>query len=139
MLRVRTPDFTEMIGIKKSTNAYKRRAGAYSRKGDYAHALVDLREATKAAPDESAAFTNLAWFLATCADPFFHDGKEAVIDATKPCELSHWKNGYAIDTLAAASAEAGDFDRAMVRSHDLDRPLRCKRSRGLRTRDRLLD
>jgi tetratricopeptide (TPR) repeat protein len=110
-------DFTEMIRIKKSTNAYRCRAGAYSRKGDYAHALVDLREATKAAPDESTAFTNLAWFLATCADPFFRDGKEAVVDATKACELSHWKNGYAIDTLAAASAEAGDFVRAMAYEH----------------------
>ena len=106
-------DFTEMIRIKKSTIAYKRRAATYSRKGDYALALADLREATKAAQNDSAAFTNLAWFLAICPDPSLRNGKDAVIGATKACELSHWKNGYAIDTLAAACAENGDFDLAI--------------------------
>ena len=60
------------------------------------------------------AFNDLAWFLATCPEPSVRDGREAVIYATKACELSHWKGAYAIDTLAAASAEAGDFDRAMA-------------------------
>jgi tetratricopeptide (TPR) repeat protein len=106
-------DFTETIRIKKSTVAYKRRAAAYSLKGDYTRALVDLRDAAKAAPNDGAALINLAWFLATCPEPSLRDGNEAVTDATKACEISHWKNGYAIDALAAACAETGNFDLAL--------------------------
>jgi tetratricopeptide (TPR) repeat protein len=111
-------DFSNMIRIKRSTNAYRRRAQAYCRKGDYGQALVDLRDATKAAPNDSTAFSNLAWFLATCADASKRDGKEAVVAATKACEISHWKNGYAIDALAAAEAEAGDFDLATAYEYE---------------------
>lgn len=41
------------------------------------------------------------------------NGKEAVELATKACELSQWQNWSEIDTLAAAYAEAGDFDQAI--------------------------
>jgi hypothetical protein len=34
--------------------------------------------------------------------------------ATKSCELTGWKNGDALDTLAAAYAETGDFPHAIV-------------------------
>jgi serine/threonine-protein kinase len=33
--------------------------------------------------------------------------------ATKACKLSNWSNAYALDTLAAASAEAGQFNDAV--------------------------
>lgn len=107
-------DFTELMRIKKSPTACRRRAAAYSRKGDYAHALADLREAVKLVPVDTGVLNDLAWFLATCCDSSIRDGREAVVDATKACELSHWKNANTIDSLAAASAEKGDFDAAMA-------------------------
>jgi len=37
----------------------------------------------------------------------------AIVDAKKACELSKWKWAWQIDTVAAAYAEAGDFDSAV--------------------------
>ena len=40
------------------------------------------------------------------------DGALAVAAARKACELTGWFNAWCIGTLAAACAEAGDFDQA---------------------------
>jgi serine/threonine-protein kinase len=37
-----------------------------------------------------------------------------VESATKACELTEWKNGFHVGTLAAAYAEIGDFDAAIM-------------------------
>ena len=41
------------------------------------------------------------------------DGKQAVEHATRACELTNWKDPARIATLAAAHAEAVDFERAV--------------------------
>jgi Flp pilus assembly protein TadD len=41
------------------------------------------------------------------------DGKQAVEYATRACELTAWKNADFMATLAAAFAEAGQFERAL--------------------------
>jgi tetratricopeptide (TPR) repeat protein len=40
-------------------------------------------------------------------------GQLAIIDAKRACELSKWKSSGYTDTLAAAYAEAGNFDSAI--------------------------
>lgn len=41
------------------------------------------------------------------------DGKKAVEYARTACELTQWKDVALLDTLAAAYAEAGEFDEAI--------------------------
>ena len=40
-------------------------------------------------------------------------GEKAVENATKACELTKWKEHSTLDTLAAAHAEAANFDEAV--------------------------
>ena len=44
----------------------------------------------------------------------FRDGKSAIQHATRACQLTQWRvHGY-VSTLAAAYAEAGDFQNAVT-------------------------
>jgi ankyrin repeat protein/WD40 repeat protein/tetratricopeptide (TPR) repeat protein len=73
-----------------------------------------LREdAIVKAPDFPWPTNDLAWLLATAADPNLRDGERAVELAKSVCDQSNWNYWSFIDTLAAAYAEAGDFPNAM--------------------------
>lgn len=80
----------------------------------FGDALRALEIDMKTNPSNTAeCLNNMAWVRATCPDAKFRDGKLAVIQATRACELDRWKHATMIDTLAAASAEVGDFERAV--------------------------
>ena len=64
-------------------------------------------------PGYAGSYNQRAWIWATCPEARFRDGKKAVESATRACELTDWKEADVLDTLAAASAEAGDFDAAV--------------------------
>lgn len=59
------------------------------------------------------ALGDRAWFQATCQNPSFRNGQQAVKDAKAACSIMVWKDEDMIDTLAAAYAETGDFDSAV--------------------------
>ena len=97
-----------------SAGAYRTRASAHVHKKDYKNALHDFQTATGLETKyPENALNTLAWFCATCPDPSVRDGSKAVAHATKACELTKWQRWHIIDTLAAACAEAGDFDQAI--------------------------
>ena len=81
--------------------------------GQLKEARKSYEEAVHADPRSAAAHDALAWLLATCWENSVRDGKRAVEVATKLCELTEWKDPNALDTLAAAYAEAGQFDDAV--------------------------
>ena len=89
------------------------RAVAYQHLGRYAEAIKDLRKCTQQKHAWDVHHARLAWLLATCPDAGLRDGKRAVRSAEIACEKSKWKNASFIDTLAAALAEADDFDAAI--------------------------
>jgi hypothetical protein len=57
---------------------------------------------------------NLAWFFATGPDGSQRNGAFAVQLAQRACELTHDKIPVMLGTLAAAYAEAGQFDEAVA-------------------------
>lgn len=97
----------------KNVLALCSRANAEAAKKDYLAALRDYDAAISLDPNYTAALSSSAWLRATCPDERFRDGKRAVESATKACELLKWKDMDAVDTLAAAYAEAGEFEKAI--------------------------
>ncbi len=81
--------------------------------GKYDRALVDFSESIQLDPEDAYALRAMATILTTCPNDRFRDGKRAVELATKACELRGWMDGDDIDTLAAAYAQAGDFQSAV--------------------------
>lgn len=81
--------------------------------GDQAGAIRHYRTAFRLMPRSSAAANSLAWNLATSPDPNLRNGPEAVRAAAKACNLTNYADPSALDTLAAAYAEAGRFREAV--------------------------
>jgi hypothetical protein len=67
----------------------------------------------KLKPDEVSPHLTLGNFLATCPDDKIRDGDRALRSATRACELTGWKSGVALKSLAYAQAELGQFAEAV--------------------------
>jgi len=91
------------------------RASAKVHLGKYADALKEFNHLISLHPRPvtlARALSDRAWFQATCPDPAFRNGKQAVKDAKAACSIMQWKDEDMIDTLAAAYSETGDFASA---------------------------
>ena len=83
------------------------------RAGQYDRAIADLESAIKIDPNHITALNSFAWLKATCPKAQYRDGNVAIEKAVRACELTSWKECAYLDTLAAAYAEAGDYEEAL--------------------------
>jgi tetratricopeptide (TPR) repeat protein len=95
------------------------RAAVNTQLHNYSASLADLNILAKLSyrvgnqSKLAQALNDRAWLRATCPDSLVRSGQLAVIDAKRACELLKWESSEYIDTLAAAYAEAGDFNSAI--------------------------
>jgi len=92
------------------------RASANAALGRYAESLKEIEHVIAIRPRTTGlarALIDRAWIRSVCPDPSFRNGRQAIKDATAACRIMSWNDEDMIDTLAAAYAEAGDFDSAV--------------------------
>jgi hypothetical protein len=97
--------------------------------GRAAEAIKAYQRALELEPDRSGTLNNSAVILCTNADANLRNGPMAVMLARRACELTHFKNPDYVFTLAAAHAEASDFDQAVRYATDA-RELAVQSSRA---------
>jgi tetratricopeptide (TPR) repeat protein len=81
--------------------------------GRYSEALEDYARAIDLNPKLQHAYRNGAWLLATCPDESIRDAEGAIKGAQAALECGYGERHAALDTLAAALANAGRFDEAI--------------------------
>src|SRR6202011_2502997 len=100
--------FVEAAVLRAVANYALGRYSASSRELDNVIGLRPVRVETFA-----WALERRAWLHATCPDASLRNGRSAIDDAKKACNMTKWKEVGPIDTLAAAYAETADFDSAI--------------------------
>lgn len=97
------PDYTE---------AQLNLGNILAEQGSYRKALTHFQLALKKAPANPTILNSLAWLLATCPETSVRNGPKAVELARKANAAFDEKDPLILHTLAAALAEAGQFDEA---------------------------
>ena len=80
--------------------------------GRRADALKRFETALQVGPGNGGVHYGLAWIMATAPEDELRDGTLAIKHARRAVELIG-QNPFMIDALAAAHAEAGDFEQAV--------------------------
>jgi tetratricopeptide (TPR) repeat protein len=97
------------------TDAYAAacRADLLTDLGRYSEAAAEYNRAIDVDPKSTQAQSGSAWLLATCPDKSIRKADLAIQRAQTVIELGGDNDAVSFDTLAAAQANAGDFEAAM--------------------------
>jgi tetratricopeptide (TPR) repeat protein len=90
------------------------RGDLYADLGRYGKAMSDYASAIEVDPDCAHAYRNGAWLLATCPVDEYRDTENALLGAQQVLKYEYGERHVALDTLAAAQANAGEFDKAVT-------------------------
>jgi tetratricopeptide (TPR) repeat protein len=117
--------------------AYATRGEIYSAIGAHEAAVEDLDRALASGSRDAEVYNTLAWLFATSTQAALRNAQRAKELALTACELTRYQEPNFVDTLAAAHAEAGEFDEAIrLQQKALESPQFEQRF-GKEARDRL--
>lgn len=94
--------------------AHYRLAGFFVGSKDHVAAIHHYGRVVDLDSTNLDAHNRLAWYLGTHPDDDLRDGRRAVLVAQQAATLTQGMNASTLDTLAAAHAEAGEFDHAVT-------------------------
>ena len=107
-------DYTASIELAPdSASAYANRGDTYRSLQQWQEAAADFRRAIELDPNSARGYQGAAWLMATCPEKRFRNVELGVQAATKAAELTPQDDYEILDTLAAAYANAGQFDEAI--------------------------
>jgi tetratricopeptide (TPR) repeat protein len=106
-------DFDHAIELSpKDPDALTQRGNLAAEQGKFEQAQADFHEALSKNPNWAEAHRSLAWLEATCPNPLYRDPQAAIAAAEQAAKLAPANDYLTLDTLAAAHATAGNFDKA---------------------------
>jgi tetratricopeptide (TPR) repeat protein len=106
--------FQKVLQIKPDhANACYNLGLAFLQKGRADEAITCFQKTLRIKPDFPEAQNDLAWVWATSSQASLRNGNKAVELAAQANQLAGGKNPFFLHTLAAACAEAGQFDDAI--------------------------
>jgi len=110
-------DFNKAVSLKPAVWDYAHWRGlAYAKLGKYDLALADYNRILSfhlGDQTQAAIYDDRAWLEATCPDARYRNGNQAIKDAEFAVRFGFTNKVSYLNTLAAAYAEAGDFDSAI--------------------------
>jgi len=108
-------DYSKVIEINPSKyEAFHLRGWVCFRLEEYDKSISDFQTALKLNPKDYIAYQGMAWIMAVCPDAKYRDGQRALEYAKRACELTAWTESQSLGTLAAAYAEIGNFEQAVI-------------------------
>ncbi len=106
-------DYNRAVQLEPNNAAWLvDRGEAFREQAQYQAAAADYRDAIRLNPKFGRAYLGAAWLMATCPDARFRESDKAISAAQKAIDLDGDKDYRYLDTLAAAQANAGQFDAA---------------------------
>lgn len=113
-LEAAVASYTQAIEVSPSNaEAYANRGDAHQAARQWELAAHDYREAIDLNPKSERGYSSAAWLMATCPEERFRDAELALQAGKRAVELSTSGRYTAVDALAAAYANAGQYEEAV--------------------------